>query len=66
MGRVDYLPCDLIINPLKGDLEMNAPWIGKGSQPPVSARGRPDENGEFLLAFDESTYSGIFGALSHL
>ncbi len=51
---------DLIINPLKGDLQMHAPWDWEGlSTPRVRGVAVPDENGEFLLAFDESTYSGI-------
>lgn len=51
---------DLIINPLKGELEMNAPWDWEQlSTPRVRAAAVPDENGEFLLSFDESTYSGV-------
>lgn len=51
--------CSLVFNALKGGLTMDAAWVaGKKSTPDASVFVEPDENGEFLLAIDESAYAG--------
>ncbi len=51
--------CSLVLNPLKGDLDVKADWEWESfSTPLVRAAVQPDENGGFLLAVDESMYSG--------
>ena len=51
--------CSCIFNPLKGDLEMNAPWDWeKLTTPVVEGDILPDVNGKFLLSVDESEPAG--------
>ncbi len=53
LGTVVYVP-------LKGTMEVNAPWDFEAlSTPRADAVVLPDENGEFLLAADESMYGGV-------
>ncbi len=55
--------CSCIFNPLRGDLEMNAPWDWeKLTTPVVEGNVLPDVNGEFLLAVDESEPAGCVRA----
>ncbi len=50
--------CCLLLNPLAGSIEMNAPWdLEKMTTPVMEGFVNPDENGQFLLAVDESEYS---------
>ncbi len=51
--------CSLVLNPLAGELSMDAPWNGETQTTP-SFRGvlEPDADGSFLLAVDESVYAG--------
>jgi hypothetical protein len=51
--------CSLVLNPLAGELTMDAPWDGEAQTTP-SFRGilEPDADGRFLLAVDESVYAG--------
>ncbi len=51
--------CSLVLNPLAGALEMDAPWDGETQTTP-SFRGtvQPDADGRFLLAVDESIHAG--------
>ena len=52
--------CDMILNPLKGGLEMDAPYDWEAlCTPRVRGACVPDENGEFLLAMEEFTSSGF-------
>ncbi len=52
--------CSCIFNPLKGDLEMNAPWDWeKLTTPIVKGDVLPDVNGEFLLSVEESEPAGF-------
>ena len=51
--------CSLVLNPLKGDLDVKADWEWESfSTPIVRAEVKTDENGEFILAVDESMYGG--------
>jgi len=51
---------DMILNPLKGSIDMDAQWDWEQlCTPRVRGMVLPDENGEFLLALEETTYSGI-------
>lgn len=51
--------CSLLLNPLAGDLRMNAPWNGQTmSTPFVEGYVIPNADGQFLLAIDESTAAG--------
>lgn len=51
--------CSLLLNPLAGNLMINAPWNGATqSTPHVEGLVTPDANGEFLLAIDESVAAG--------
>lgn len=50
--------CCLLLNPLTGSIDMNAPWdLEKMTTPVVEGFIQPDENGNFLLAVDESEFS---------
>ena len=51
--------CSLVLSPLAGTLEMDAPWDGETQTTP-RFRGvvAPGEDGRFLLAVDESVYAG--------
>ncbi len=51
--------CTLVLNPLTGTLEMDAPWDGETQTTP-RFRGvvTPDAEGRFLLAVDESIFAG--------
>ena len=49
----------MLYNPLKGSLDMQADWDYESlSTPHVRGTVLPDENGEFLLAVQESLYDG--------
>lgn len=51
--------CSLMLNPLEGDLRMNAPWNNETqSTPHVEGFVIPDMTGSFLLAIDESVTAG--------
>jgi len=51
--------CTAVYTPLKGRIEMNAPWVQERlSTPVVKAEILPDENGEFLLAMEEYRHAG--------
>ena len=50
--------CCLLLNPLAGSIEMNAPWdLEKMTTPIAEGFVLPDENGRFLLTVDESEFS---------
>ena len=51
--------CSLVLDPLTGTLDMDAPWDGETQTTP-RFRGvvEPDADGHFLLAVDESIYAG--------
>ena len=51
--------CTLVLNPLAGELSMEAPWDGEKQMTPWF-RGvvTPDADGRFLLAVDESIFAG--------
>lgn len=52
--------CSIVYNPLKGEIDMNAPWDFESlSTPYVRGEVKPDENGEFLLAIEE--FEGMGG-----
>ena len=52
--------CDLVINPLRGDLKMDAKFVWEElSTPRVRGEALPDENGEFLISVEESKTAGI-------
>lgn len=50
--------CSLLLNPLTGGLDMDAPWDGMAQTTPAF-RGvvQPDGEGRFLLAVEESIYA---------
>ena len=51
--------CSLVMNPLRGTLDMRAPWDGeKQTTPRFQGVVEPDADGRFLLAVDESIYAG--------
>ncbi len=51
--------CSLVLNPLAGTLEMDAPWDGeRQTTPHFTGLVRPGPDGAFLLAVDESIYAG--------
>ena len=51
--------CSLVLNPLTGTLDMDAPWDGeKQTTPRFRGVVEPDADGHFLLAVDESIYAG--------
>ena len=51
--------CSLVLNPLTGTLDMEAPWDGEAQTTPwFSGVVEPDADGRFLLAVDESIYAG--------
>ena len=51
--------CSLVLNPLEGRLDMEAPWDGEAQTTPwFSGTVEPDADGNFLLAVDESIYAG--------
>ena len=51
--------CSLMLDPLCGTLEMEAPWDGeKQTTPWFRGVVEPDADGRFLLAVDESIYAG--------
>ena len=50
--------CCLLLNPLTGSIDMNAPWdLEKLTTPMAEGFIQPDEAGRFLLAVDESEFS---------
>lgn len=50
--------CCLLLNPLEGHIDMDARWdLETLTTPRVEGFVQPDENGEFLLAVEESEYS---------
>lgn len=50
--------CCLLLNPLAGSIEMNAPWdLEKLTTPIMEGFVNPDETGHFLLVVDESEFS---------
>ena len=51
--------CSLVLDPLAGTLEMDAPWDGeRQTTPRFAGLVRPGPDGTFLLAVDESIYAG--------
>ena len=55
--------CSLVLNPLAGSLEMDAPWDGETqTTPEFTGIVRPGDDGRFLLAVDESIYAGALRA----
>ncbi len=51
--------CSVVYDPLKGDIRMDAEWdYDRLSTPHVRGEVVPDENGEFLLAMEESEAFG--------
>lgn len=51
--------CSIVYHPIRGRIDMNADWdFEKLCTPWVRGEVQPDENGEFLLAIEESTHFG--------
>ena len=51
--------CSLVLDPLAGTLDMDAPWDGETqTTPEFSGLLTPDADGNFLLAVEESIYAG--------
>jgi len=51
--------CSFVVNPLRGRMEVDAPWdYEKNCTPDVRAYMLPDESGEMLCAFEEFEQSG--------
>jgi len=51
--------CSLLLDPVTGALDMDAPWDGESqTTPEFSGTVRPAADGTFLLAVEESIYAG--------
>ncbi|MBQ3864235.1 MAG: NAD(P)H-binding protein [Clostridia bacterium] len=51
---------DLIINPLQGSIDIDAPYVWEElTTPRVRGEAKPDADGRFLLSLEEFTVSGV-------